>query len=202
MQSQAKTVASYLAGLPAERREAIAAVRAMVRANVDPLVEEGMQYGMIGFYVPHRVYPAGYHVNPALPLPFIALASQKNHMALYLMTVYADGDGERWFRDEWAASGKKLDMGKSCLRFRTIDDLAMEVLAKAIKRTSVKDHIAQYELSLAGRGKAKAVKKANSGSRTTPAKKAKRPAVETEKAAAARRPAAKSNRTAAPAKKR
>ena len=90
MQSKAKTVAEYLAELPEDRRKAIETVRQVVLKNLDSHYEEGMQYGMIGYYVPHRVYPAGYHCDPKQPLPFASLGSQKNHMALYLMCIYGE----------------------------------------------------------------------------------------------------------------
>src|SRR3984893_18384761 len=123
MQSKATTVSAYLASLPDDRRKAIETVRSVVLANLDKDYEEGMQYGMIGYYVPHRVYPAGYHCDPTKGLPFAALASQKNYMSLYLMGLYCGCDGEndsalsRWFNEAWAKTGKKLDRGKACTRF-------------------------------------------------------------------------------------
>src|SRR6188508_412382 len=111
MQSKAATVAEYLAELPPERRQAIEAVRKVIRQNLDPVYEEGMQYGMIGYLVPHRVFPAGYHCDPRQPLPFAGLASQKGYMSLYLMCVYGMTETEEWFREQWAKTGKKLDMG-------------------------------------------------------------------------------------------
>ena len=105
---------------------AIRAVRAVILDNLDDEYEEGMQYGMIGYYVPHRVYPAGYHCDPRQPLPFAGLAAQKNHMSLYLCSAYGDHAEARWLRQAWAKSGKKLDMGKSCVRFRSIDDLPLD----------------------------------------------------------------------------
>jgi len=147
MQSKAKTVAQYLNELPADRREAVETVRKLVLANMDPKLEEGMQYGMIGWYVPFSVFPEGYHCDPKQPLPFACLASQKNYISLYLMSVYADGTrDEQWFRKAWAKSGKKLDMGKSCLRFNSVDDLALDVIAEAFRRVSVKDHLANYAI--------------------------------------------------------
>ena len=98
MQSKATTVEQYLSELPEDRRKAIEAVRQVILENLDKDYEEGMQYGMIGYYVPHRVYPAGYHCDPKQPLPFAGLASQKNHMALYLMCVYGESDHAQWFR--------------------------------------------------------------------------------------------------------
>jgi hypothetical protein len=152
MQSKAKTVDDYLASLPADRRAPIAAVRDVVLRNLDAGYEEGIQYGMIGWYVPHRVFPAGYHADPKQPLPFAALASQKNHMSLYLMGVYggagADSGTEtgdaRWFREAWARTGKKLDMGKACVRFKKIEDLALDVIGEAIRRLPAKAYVAAY----------------------------------------------------------
>jgi hypothetical protein len=102
-----------------------------------------MQYGMIGYYVPHRLYAPGYHCDPKQPLPFACLASQKNYMSVYLLTDYMDG-GE-WFKQAWAKTGKKLDMGKSCIRFKKLDDLALDVIGEAIKRMPAKKFIAFYE---------------------------------------------------------
>lgn len=161
MQSKADTVEEYLESLPEDRRMAMTAVRDLVRSSIDDDIEEGMQYGMIGWYVPHRVFPAGYHTNPKLPLPYAALASQKNYMTLYMMNVYADGtEGESWFRKEWAKTGKKLDMGKSCIHFRKTDDLALDVIAEAIRRVPSGRHIEQYTATLASRRKPAKKKKA------------------------------------------
>jgi hypothetical protein len=150
VQSQAKTVEEYLASLPEDRREAIAAVRKVILENLGPGYEEGMQYGMIGYYVPHSVYPPGYHCDPKQPLPFAALASQKNHMAVYLGCVYGDAEQEGRFREEWARTGKKLDMGKSCVRFKRLADLALDVIGKAIQRTPASLFVASYEAVRAG----------------------------------------------------
>jgi hypothetical protein len=147
MQSKATTVRQYLAELPAERRPILEAVRAIILENLDPLFEEGMQYGMIGYYLPHRVYPAGYHCDPRQPLPFICLASQKNYLSLYLGCVYGP-DREEPFRAAWAKTGKKLDMGKSCVRFKKLDDLALEVIGDVIRRTRARDFIKYYESTL------------------------------------------------------
>lgn len=145
MQSKARTVAQYLKELPADRRAAVEEVRALVVANMDPLLEEGMQYGMISWYVPFSVFPDGYHTTPKQPLPFACLASQKNYLSLYLMSVYADGTpGENWFRTAWAASGKRIDMGKACIRFKRTEDLALDVIAEAFRRITVKDYLVHY----------------------------------------------------------
>lgn len=158
MPSKAATVDEYLASLPADRREAIEAVRKVILKNLDKNYEEGMQYGMIGYYVPHRVFPAGYHCDPKQPLPFASLASQKNHMAIYMMGLYGSPEEEAWFREAWAATGKKLDMGKSCVRFKKLEDLPLEVIGKAIKRVPAKKYIERYEAVLAGTGKRRAKK--------------------------------------------
>lgn len=163
MQSKAKTVQEYLASLPADRRAALETVRAAILKNLDKDIEERMSYGMIGYAVPHRVYAAGYHCDPSMPLPFAGLASQKGHMSLYLMSVYCDcfepkqGDGAlsranehaKWFRDAWAKTGKELDMGKACIRFKRIEDVALDVVGEAIRRVSARMFIDAYEASRA-----------------------------------------------------
>jgi hypothetical protein len=158
MQSKASTVKEYLASLPEDRRQAIETVRKIILKNLDKDYEEGMQYGMIGYYVPHRVFPAGYHCDPKQPLPFAALASQKNHMALYLMCLYSSPDDETRFKTQWAKTGKKLAMGKSCIRFKKVDELALEVIGDAIKRHPAKKHIATYTATVNTKEKPKRVR--------------------------------------------
>jgi hypothetical protein len=159
MTSKAATVEEYLQSLPADRRTAINAVRKVILANLPKGYEERMNYGMIGYVVPHSLYPAGYHCDPKLPLPFAGLASQKNHMALYVMTLYGDAPTERWFSQAWQASGRKLDMGKCCVRFKRLEDVPLEVVAQLIARVPVKDYIARTEAAVGvqaqRRGKAK-----------------------------------------------
>ena len=145
MQSQAATVDEYLAELPPERRRAISAIREVILKNLPKGYAEGMGYGMIGYVVPHSVYPPGYHCDPKQPLPFASLASQKNHMALYLMCMYSDPGFESWFREEWAKSGKKLDMGKSCIRFKSLDDVPLPLIGKAVRRVPAKKFVEYYE---------------------------------------------------------
>ncbi len=156
MQSKAPTVEVYLESLPPDRREALNSVRKVILKNLDSEYEEGMQYGMIGYYVPHRVYPKGYHCDPKQPLPFAALASQKNYMSLYLMSVYcgcagdsAAGKHAAWFREAWAKTRKKLDMGKACIRFKKVDDLALDVIGEAIRRVPAAKYVEFCETSLA-----------------------------------------------------
>ncbi len=144
MQSKAKTVAEYLKELPKDRREIVSAVREVILKNLDDAFEEGMQYGMIGFYVPHSVYPDGYHCDPKQPLPFACLASQKNHVSVYLMSIYTASPEEGWFRKEWAKTGKKLDMGKCCVRFKKLEDAALDVIGEAIRRVPARDYIERY----------------------------------------------------------
>lgn len=148
MTSHAKSVEQYLAELSDDRRMAISAVRDTILTNLPKGYQEGMQYGMIGYFVPHSIYPAGYHCDPKQPLPFAGLASQKNHMSVYLSCVYGDGDIESQFRLDYAASGKKLDMGKSCIRFKSLDDLALDVIGRVIARVEVATFIARYEAVL------------------------------------------------------
>ena len=145
MQSKATTVDAYLAELPEDRRAALEAVRAVILANLDEDYEEGMQYGMIGYYVPHRVYAAGYHCDPKQPLPFVCLASQKNYMSLYMMSVYGDSKLATWFASAWAKTGKKLDMGKSCIRFKKVENVALDVIGEAIRRQPAAKYIKYYE---------------------------------------------------------
>lgn len=153
MQSKAATVEEYLSSLPGERAEAIGRVRQVILDNLDPGFQEGMQYGMIGYCVPHSRFPAGYHCDPKQPLPYASLASQKNHMALYMMSLYGAGVGDvaeggnallRWFNEAWATSGKKLDMGKSCIRFKRVDDLALDVIGEAFRRVTAEAYVANY----------------------------------------------------------
>ena len=147
-----KTVEDYLASLPPDRREAIQAVREVILKNLDDDYSEGIQYGMIGYFVPHSIYPPGYHCDPKQPLPFAGLASQKNHMAIYLMCVYGNATLDNWLRDEWAKTGKKLDMGKSCIRFKKLADLPLELIGRAIARVPAKKFIADFESQIAKRG--------------------------------------------------
>ena len=146
MQSKATTVEKYLAELPADRRASIEAVRKVILSSIDrKKIEEGMQYGMIGYYIPHRLYPAGYHCDPKQPLPYICLASQKNYMSLYMMGLYIGTAEEAEFLAAWKKTGKKLDMGKSCIRFKKAEDLALDVIGDTIRKLPIDGYIARYE---------------------------------------------------------
>ncbi len=153
MQSKAKTVAQYLQELPEDRRATVEAVRKVILKNLPKGYEEGMTYGMIGYYVPHSLYPKGYHCDTKQPLPFGGLASQKNHLSLYLMCAYMSEGETDWMKEEFEKAGKKLDMGKSCIRFKKADDLALEVVGKAIAAWPVKRYVEVYERALEGRKK-------------------------------------------------
>jgi hypothetical protein len=144
MQSKASTVDQYMAELSSDRQEAIAAVRKVILKNIDPAFQETMQYGMIGYSVPHSVYPSGYHCDPKQPLPFAGLASQKNYMSLYLCSAYNDTKFDSWIRSAFEKVGKKLDMGKCCIRFKKLEDLPMDVIAEAFRRVRCSQFVESY----------------------------------------------------------
>ena len=173
MQSKAKTVAEYIASLPSVQREVLAAVRTVILANLDGGYQEAMQYGMVGYSVPHSRYPAGYHCDPKQPLPFAALAAQKNSFSLHLMGLYMNPSELKWFTQAWKASGKKLDMGKACVRFKKLDDVALDVVGEAFRRVSADAWIATYETSLAGNAQRKASAKKAAAPKATKATTAK-----------------------------
>src|SRR5215475_1407276 len=134
MPATAKTVDEYLQSLPDEPRAVIQAVRKVILKHLPEGYAECLQYGMIGYVVPHSVYPAGYHCDPRQPLPLAGLAAKKNYFALHLMAVYGDDATDQWFRKAYLATGKKLDMGKACLRFKKLDDLPLDVIGQLIAR--------------------------------------------------------------------
>jgi hypothetical protein len=140
--SKAQTVSGYIQELPDERRSAIKALRAVIRKNLPRGFKERMQYGMIGYEVPLSIHPDTYNGQP---LCLAGIASQKQHMSLYLMSVYADPGLRRWFEKAYRATGKKLNIGKSCVRFRTIEDLPLDLVGQAIGKVSVEQFIARYE---------------------------------------------------------
>ena len=144
MQSKATTIDQYLEELDDTRREAISTVRDVVLQNLPDGYEEMMLFGMITYAVPLSKYPKTYN---KLPLMYAALASQKRHMALYLTNVYGDQSVENWFRERYLATGKRLDMGKSCVRFRKLDDLPLDLVAEAIAKTPIDEFIQVYEAS-------------------------------------------------------
>jgi hypothetical protein len=153
MKSKATTVTAYLASLPADRRAGIEAVRTVIRRNLDKHYEESMLYGMIGYAVPHRVWPLGYHCDPSKPLMMAALSSQKNKLTVYLMSVYSDKQERAWFQKAWAKTGKKLDIGGCCIRFTKAEDAALDVIGEAIRRTPAKAYVDSYVQTLASTGR-------------------------------------------------
>lgn len=146
MKSEAKTPDEYIESLPEDRKKAITELRKTILKNLPKGFAEGMGYGMMGYAVPHSIYPAGYHCNPEQPLPFMGMASQKNFIAFYHMGIYADKKLLDWFVKEFPKHSKsKLDMGKSCIRFKKADDIPYKLIGELVKKISVKDWIAKYE---------------------------------------------------------
>jgi len=152
-----RSVDAYVASLPADRREAVSQVRELVRRNLPAGFEEGIQYGMIAWYVPLSHFADTYNGRP---LGLAALASQKQYLSLYLNSVYGDPATEAWFRKRYAASGKKLDMGKSCVRFRRLDDLALDVIGETIARVDLDAFVEHYR---AARGSSRKTRAAGGG---------------------------------------
>jgi uncharacterized protein YdhG (YjbR/CyaY superfamily) len=140
--AMSSTVDDYVASLPPDRRDAIATVRKVVKQNLPAGFEEGVQFRMISWYVPLAKYPDTYNGQP---LMLASLAAQKGYNAIYLLSVYGDPALQKWFVDAYKRSGKKLDMGKSCVRFKTLEDLPLDVVGEAIAKVSYDDFIAQYE---------------------------------------------------------
>ena len=126
-----------------------------------------MSYGMIGYVVPHSIYPKGYQCNPKLPLPFVNLGSQKNHMSLHLMCCYGDADLKSWFEKKWKDAGKKFDMGGGCVRFKELEDVPLEVIGQLVARLPVDVYIRRIEKAFAQNAEARAAGKA---ANTTPSK--------------------------------
>lgn len=192
----AKTVQEYLDNLPQDRREALEALRKVVLANLDKDYEEGIQYGMIGYYVPHRVFPPGYHCDPKQPLPFAGMASQKNHLSIYLMCTYGSEEQRKWFEAAWAKTGKKLDMGKACVRFKKLSDIPLEVIGEAIKRVPAKKYIETYQATFGATKSAKAAAKKTSDGESAAKATTKKSATKTAAKAAAPAKKATAKKTA------
>lgn len=149
MQSKAKTVDEYMVELPKERFDAINLLRDTILKNIPIGFVEEMNYGMIGYVVPHSLYPKGYHCNPTLPLPFINVASQKNFIAIYHMGIYANPTLLKWFIDEYPKySSLKLDMGKSCIRFKKINAIPYQLIGKLVQKMTVNEWINCFESQL------------------------------------------------------
>ena len=149
MQSKAATPEEYVESLPDDRREAVNKLRKVIRKNLPKGFVEEMSYGMIGYVVPHKLYPKGYHCDPKLPLPFLNIASQKNFIAVYHMGIYMNPKLLEWFTNEYPKHSKrKLDMGKSCLRFKKPDEIPLDLIGELASKMTVKEWIALYEKAL------------------------------------------------------
>lgn len=146
MQYKAKTPAEYIKQLPDDRKEPVKKLRKVVQDNLPKGFEEGIGYGMIGYWVPHTLYPDGYHCNPKLPLPFMNIASQKNFIALYHSVIYADKKLMDWFVKEYPKhTDAKLDMGKSCIRFKKMDKIPYELIGELVAKVTVQQWVEMYE---------------------------------------------------------
>lgn len=149
MQSKATTVDQYLSEVPYERQDAMNKLRKIILKNLPKGFKEEMNYGNIGYVVPHSIYPPGYHCDPKLPLPFMGIASQKNSINFYHMGIYANPKLLKWFTDAHAkASPKRLDMGKSCVRYKNPDDIPYKLLGELVSKITVDDWINLYETNL------------------------------------------------------
>jgi len=148
MQSKATTPEAYLDQLPPDRQTIMRQLREVILANLPDGFEEHMSYGMLGYVVPHTLYPAGYHCDPRQPLPFISLASQKNYISLYHMGLY-EGSLLDWFRAEWPRHvSKKLDMGKCCVRFKKAEDVPLALIGELCTQVTPDDWIRYYEATV------------------------------------------------------
>jgi uncharacterized protein YdhG (YjbR/CyaY superfamily) len=149
MRSEAKTAEEYLQSLPDDRKEAMAELRSVIKKNLPKGFSENMGYGMLNYVVPHSRYPNGYHCDPKLPLPFLAVASQKNFVAIYHMGIYSDPKLLKWFTTEFPKHSKsKLDMGKSCIRFKKPAEIPFKLIGELATKMSPDQWIERYETVL------------------------------------------------------
>jgi hypothetical protein len=171
--SSARTVDEYVASLPAERGRVIAALRQLIVDRLPEGFEECMGFGMISYVVPLARYPKTYNGQP---LMLAAMASQQAYLSLYLMSVYGDPETERWFSEGFERAGKRLDMGKSCVRFKSLEDLPLELIGEAIGRVGVEQFISRYELARGAAGRGAAARGAAAGRARQPEQRASAPA--------------------------
>ena len=149
MTIKARTIAEYVKQIPEDRQQAFEKLLSILRENLPPGFEECLSYGMPAFSVPHSLYPKGYHVSPKVALPFISIASQKNFIAFYHMGLYATPELNSWWQEEYPKySKRKLDMGKSCVRFKKMDDIPFELIQELAQKVSPEEWIATYEKQL------------------------------------------------------
>ena len=147
MQLPADNPDHYVTRIPEERQAIFNELRIIIKNNMPPELQECISYGKVGYVVPKSIYPAGYHCSPELPLPFANLASQKNNIAFYHMGLYANEDLMLWFKEEYAKRSKyKLDMGKSCVRFKRMDDIPVELIGELMSKMSTQEWIDTYEI--------------------------------------------------------
>ena len=152
MQYKANSPEDYIGQVPSERQDVLKKLRKTIKANLPKGFEEGIQYGMIGYFVPHSIYPDGYHCTPSEPLPFMSFASQKNSINLYHSGIYAIPELNNWFVNEYPKHSKrKLDMGKSCIRFKNLDDIPFELIGELATKITVDEWISYYESALKNR---------------------------------------------------
>lgn len=149
MQREATSPAEYIEQIPVQQREAFVVLRDIIKQNLPSGFNEEMSYGMIGFVVPHSIYPNGYHCDPKLPLPFISIAAQKNFIAFYHMGIYGSPELLHWFVSEYPKYSKlKPDMGKSCIRFKNYNQIPISLISELVRKISVQDWISNYEMNL------------------------------------------------------
>lgn len=170
MKSKAATVARYLASLPADRRAPVSAARDFILKNLGKGFVECMQYGVIAYCVPHSIWPHGHHTNPALPLMYMGLSSQRNDMVVYMLMLLHNAPEREWFASAWAATGRKSRLEVTgagcCLRFKRVEDLSLEVIAKAMRRMPVKKYLADHVSVLERLGRAPGGSRAKRGAST------------------------------------
>jgi len=149
MPAKAKTVKEYIDNLPDDRKKVIKKLRTIIKKNLPKGFKEVISYGMIGYVVPHKIYPDGYHCSPELPLPFMSMASQKNFVAVYHMGIYADAKLMKWFTAEYPKYvSTKLDMGKSCIRFKKMDTIPYDLIGELSTKMTTDDWIKLYEKNI------------------------------------------------------
>ena len=148
MQSNAQTVDEYIIRIPDHQRDSIVKLREVILSNIPPGFAEVMSYGMIGYVVPHSIYPNGYHCNPKLPLPFINIAAQKNFIAVYHMGIYSSPSLLEWFINEYSKyTSTKPDMGKGCIRFKNYNEIPYKLIGELVTKIDVAHWISQYEMN-------------------------------------------------------
>ncbi|MDF2821246.1 MAG: hypothetical protein K0R15_1687 [Clostridiales bacterium] len=146
MKYEAFTPDEYIDQLPEDRKSVIVNLRKIIKDNLQKGFEETISYGMISYVIPHSIYPPGYHANPKEPVPFISIASQKNYIALYHMGIYVYPDILKWFQDQYPKYvSAKLDMGKSCIRFKKAENIPYDLIAELCRKITLEDYLNKYQ---------------------------------------------------------